>query len=439
MSKRPTNKKKKDYKVKGGLDYKRISTLFVDSIFEKANQNITAKDPLNSNIKEYYPNLKKKKEIKIPIKSDASHLKNKEVQNENEKKIPKTNYKHASAEKINTFKYNNKYNFQNNPQNLIYNSSVKSIERKNNDINKNNKKINKRNVNKGLNTHSSINRNFMAKMESEKEKKYYQEKLRLLENRISALKNHNEELHRKIANDDVRQAYLEKKIKEKNDMRQALISNDISKKNELDLLKKQIKGTKDNLKKSMKESVEKSKICKMKDYQDLQKQKELAKSKITENKRLYRNYGKSNINRIKLEREEAKKNELKKQRNHGKTIDHYYIETFEDNKLKTINLKNKIKRLEKLEMKYMNNLNKTRKGFYRNNSEHYLYKKEMIPVEKLDFEKELDNRPLARTLYKMDNKYTKSMDNLNRYCQVQEDENIIGNENENTIKINKRK
>jgi hypothetical protein len=439
MSKRPTNKKKKDYKVKGGLDYKRISTLFVDSIFEKANQNITAKDPLNSNIKEYYPNLKKKKEIKIPIKSDASHLKNKEVPNENEKKIPKTNYKHTSAEKINTFKYNNKYNFQNNPQNLIYNSSVKSIERKNNDINKNNKKINKRNVNKGLNTHSSINRNFMAKMESEKEKKYYQEKLRLLENRISALKNHNEELHRKIANDDVRQAYLEKKIKEKNDMRQALISNDINKKNELDLLKKQIKGTKDNLKKSMKESVEKSKICKMKDYQDLQKQKELAKSKITENKRLYRNYGRSNINRIKLEREEAKKNELKKQRNHGKTIDHFYLETCEDNKRKTINLKNKIKKLEKLEMKYMNNLNKTRKGFYRNNSEHYLYKKEMIPVEKLDFEKELDNRPLSRTLYKMNNKYTKSMDNLNRYCNVQEDENFSDNEIENTIKINKRK
>lgn len=439
MSKRATNKKTKDYKVIGGLDYKRISVLFVDSIFEQASQNVGAKDPLNSNIMEYYPNQEKIKELKAPTKGDSSHPKKKEMPKTNEKKIPKSNYKHASAEKINLFRYSNNYYFQNNPQKLSYNTSLKNIDRKNNDTVKSNKKINKRNVNKGLKTHSSINRNFKAKMESEKEIKYYQEKLRLLENRISALKNHNEELNRKIANDDVRQAYLEKKIKEKNDMKQALISNDISKKNELDLLKKQIKGQKDNRNKNMRESIEKSKIDKMKVYQDLQKQKQLAKSKITENNRLYRNYGKSNINRIKLEREEAKKNELKKQRNHGKTIDHYYLETCEDNKQKAINLKNKIKKLEKLEMKYMNNLNKTRKGFNRNNSEHYLYKKEMIPVEKLDFEKELDNRPLSRTLYKMNNKYTKSMDNLNRYCKVQEDENISDNEIEETIKINKRK
>ena len=439
MSKRATNKKKKDYKVVGGLDYKRISVLFVDSIFEQASKNISDKDPLNSNIIEYNPNQKKKKELKTPIKNDTSHPRNKETLKANEKKIPKTNYKHASAEKINSYKYDNKYNFQNNPQKLTYNTSVKSIERKNNDINKNNKKINKRNVNKGLKTHSSINRNYKAKMESEKEKKYYEEKLRLLENRISALKNHNEELHRKIANDDVRQAYLDQKIKEKNDMKQALISNDIKQKNELDLLKKQIKDQKNNRNKNMKESIEKSKIDKMKVYQDLQKEKKMALSRINENNRIYRNYGRSNINRIKLEREEAKKNELKKQRNHGKTIDHYYLETCEDNKQKTINLKNRIKKLEKLEMKYMNNLNKTRKGFYRNNSEHYLYKKEMIPVEKLDFEKELDNRPLSRTLYKMNNKYTKSMDNLNKYCNIQEDENLSDIDHENTIKINKRK
>ena len=98
MSKRATNKKKKDYKVIGGLDYKRISVLFVDSIFEQANQNISAKDPLNSNIMEYSPNQEKKQEIKTPIKSDSTHPRNKEMPRANEKKIPKTNYKHASAE-----------------------------------------------------------------------------------------------------------------------------------------------------------------------------------------------------------------------------------------------------------------------------------------------------------------------------------------------------
>ena len=126
MSKRATNKKKKDYKVIGGLDYKRISVLFVDSIFEQANQNLSGKDPLNSNIMEYYPNQEKIKGLKTPIKDDSSHPRNKEVPKANEKKIPKTNYKHASAEKINSFKYNNTYYFQNNPQKLTYNTSVKN-------------------------------------------------------------------------------------------------------------------------------------------------------------------------------------------------------------------------------------------------------------------------------------------------------------------------
>jgi hypothetical protein len=145
MSKRATNKKKKDYKVIGGLDYKRISVLFVDSIFEQANQNLSGKDPLNSNIMEYYPNQEKIKGLKTPIKDDSSHPRNKEVPKANEKKIPKTNYKHASAEKINSFKYNNTYYFQNNPQKLTYNTSVKNIDRKNDDVVNNNKKINKRN------------------------------------------------------------------------------------------------------------------------------------------------------------------------------------------------------------------------------------------------------------------------------------------------------
>ena len=75
--------------------------------------------------------------------------------------------------------------------------------------------------------------------------------------------------------------------------------------------------------------------------------------------------------------------------------------------------------MEKLEEIYIDNLNKTRRGIQRNNSEeHYLYKKELAPVTKLDLDKQLDSRPFSgngRTNNKNNHKSAMSVDNSTNY------------------------
>ena len=392
------------------LDYKRISVTFVDSVFNQINLTGDQKDPLNSTAKVFYSREPKKniqEKPKTPVKQ------NQKPENLEIPKKSDINTNTINIEKSDKFKklkinnYNNSYK----QKKLAYNSSVKNKNKSNKPLNNNNIKPNIRDLNKGKKTYSSINENYKAKLESEKEKKLYQEKVKMLENRIFTLKNHEDEIHRRMHYNDIRQTYLNQKRKEKNDMKQALLSYDIDKRNELDFRRKAIKGQKNSLNKHLKESIEKAKITKMKDYENMQKEKRLALSIIKENNNKFLKYGKKNVKKIQREREQIKQNEINKQQNFGKTNNSYYLETCEDNKNETNKLKNKLKMLEKLEIKYMNSLNKTRQGMLRTNSEGvYFYKKDMGPIQKLDLEKNLNENQK----FKRNNKINTSVDNLNK-------------------------
>ena len=425
------------------VDYKRISLTFVDSIFTQINQTIEVKDPLNSNAKEFY-SRQPKKEIPLPGKTPEKEplsqnensekketLINKSDEEKKNKVITKEKAKENIPKSTGTKKnyYNNSYK-----QKLFMNatSSKNTNKGKSNNTemkNKNNSKpintkvkSNIRNLNQNSKTYSSINENFKAKIESDKEKKLYQEKVRLLENRILALKKHEDIIHRRMHYNDVRQTYLNQRKKEKSDMKQALLSHDIDKRNELDLKRKHIKEQKSSLDKHLKESMEKSKMAKIKDYENMQKEKKLALSIINENNNKFEQYGRGNVNKIKKEREQIKKNETKKFQNMEKSADNFYLETCEDNKNETNKLKNKLKKLEKLEIKYINSLNKTRQGLLRNNSQgFYLHKKEMMPITKLNLDKQMDKpfsgKDETKTMYKRNHKNTVSVDNLKNHIK----------------------
>jgi hypothetical protein len=82
-------------------------------------------------------------------------------------------------------------------------------------------------------------------------------------------------------------------------------------------------------------------------------------------------------------------------------MDNFYLESCEDNKQETDKLKNKIKKLEQLEMKYINSINKTREGIARNNSVGvYYFKREMTPIKKLDLDEQVENKYNNRALMK---------------------------------------
>jgi len=446
------------------LDIQKTSLFFVDSLFNENLKMFKPKDTINSKIAEFNPqssNQSNKDEHKLKSKEDQPHpppsnqvpqKTNKKIKNQTENKqneatpkenLSKNNLKKETKEKASKSKSkNNKINNSYKEKKLIYNISVQNIYRTKKVINANNTNYyNKPNangkiVNKRKKTYSSLSKNYKAKIESEKEKKIYKEKVRLLENRILALKYHQEEIHRKKLYNDVRQTYLDLKKKEKSDMKQTLISCDKDKKNELDLKRKQIRDQKNSLNKHLKESKENEKITKMEDYQNLQKEKNIVLARINQNNSQYEKYGKGNFNKIKKEREQRKQSGLKKQKSLGKKIDNYYYETCEDNKHETNNLKSKLKKLENLEIKYMNSLNKARKDMFGNNLEgNVLFKRELIPVQKLDLDKQFEIMPYSINI-KDSNKKNKKTTNVSVdiSCKTNINENKNDKINQNNTK-----
>jgi hypothetical protein len=447
------------------LDIQKISLFFVDSLFKENLQKFKPKDKIKSKVTEFNSqssNQSNKNNHKSTSKADqipppssnqeTKKTSKKKIKNQTENNkigaaaketISKNNKNKETKEK--TSKSKTKNNKINNPNNsfkekkLNYNMSLQNISRTKKVINTNNiSNNNKPNANGKIvyrrkKTFSSLSKNYKAKKESEKEKKIYQEKVRLLENRIMALKYHQDEIHRKKLYNDVRQTYLDLKKKEKSDLKQTLISNDIDKKKELDLKRKQIRDQKNSLNKYLKESRENDKITKMEDYQNFQKERKVILARISQNNSQYENYGKENISKIKKEREQVKQSGLKKQKSLGKKIDNYYYETCEDNKHETNNLKNKLKKLEKLEIKYMNSLNKARKDMFGNNLEgKVLFKREVIPVQKLDLDKQFEIMPYSINIKDSNKKNNKT---TNMSVDITNKININENKNE---KINSK-
>ena len=476
MSTDITDNSNKEDKLESKPDYRRISLNFVDSIFNQIPQSTNEKDPLNSSAKEFYskqpkkPNQdqqdkpiieeqpekpsqensekpKQEQPIKFFMQEQPKNLsttpkkteisKNPTKTDKKSKANIKTTKKTTTVDKSSTTKKNipNNYNNSYKQKKLMSNTSAKNISTndKNNpskDLKIKKTKSNVRNMNRDKKAYSITNENFKAKIESDKEKKLYQEKVRLLENRILALKNHEDNIHRRMHFNDVKQTYLNKRRKEKNDMKQALLSHDIDKRNELDLKRKTIQEQRKNLNKHLKESMDKSKTTKIKDYENMQKEKKLALTIINENNNKMEEYGRENVNKIKKERENIKNNENKRQKNLEKNADNFYLETLEDNKAETNKLKEKLKKLEKLELKYMNSLNKTRQGLLRNNSQgYYIYKKDMTPITKLDLEQQMEKpfQNKEKTLYKKNQKNTSSVDNINKYYNKNENTNDDNN------------
>ena len=396
-----------------------VSALFVESLFDDIQKELKPRDPLNMKHnsiilpENFTVNLQQTPPP--PLKTPQKATQNKA----GSKNIPNT----KSSKKQNYF------NQTSNKKPKMYNSSYSAKYANNPNFNKTNTK-NKTSYQIAKNAHSNINEKFKAKQESEKEKRLYQQKVTLLENRIIALKKQEEEMLRRKHFNDIKEHYLNQRKKEKNEFKQKLLSYDIDQRNELEERRKTIKDQKAKLNNELRESMEKTKNTKLKDYQRAQKEKQLVINTINKNNKKYEKYGKNNVNKIVKEREDFKKKELKKQKKLGKSMDIFYLESCEDNKQQTDKLKEKLKRLEKLEDQYINKINETRKVIVRNNSVGvYKFKKDMNPIKKLDLEENVDKK---HTIIKRKNpKSNISKNLLHKSYDVNNDNNNINEENEN--------
>ena len=330
-----TNEKESNY-----LYGDKISLLFVDSVFKDIKDSAQdAPDPLNvQNNKMNFPKGDKKK-----LKTD---LKTSRRNNYNTPDTSKTSYTRSSKKqnfKHNSVEKNSQYIYRNKNQ-LYTNTSINSY--KNPNTYRNRGKYRKNSNKEFKNPKHIISQKFLEKMESEKEKKLFEKKVRLMENRILGLKRKEEEMNRRILCNEKRENYLNKAKKVKNDFKNKLKNYNIYQKNSLEERRKELKKQNSQFNNELKETLDKVKFTKMKNYQKLMEEKKYGKNLINQNNKNFLNYGKNNVYKIKKEREDFKKKEMKKMKKHGKSMDNFYMESCEGNRQETDKLRDKLVELK---------------------------------------------------------------------------------------------
>ena len=205
--------------------------------------------------------------------------------------------------------------------------------------------------------------NFKAKQESEREKKLYEEKIRLVQNRIEALKKQESYLSKKAQKDKETEKYKNNIKKEKESIKQALLSAEIDKRNEMEIKRKNITQKKIKEKKEM--MISKGRIIKhkLKEYKKACIKKKQIEKIITENNNKSTKANKILIDKIKLEREKNKKKLQNEKKNYIEKINNSYQLAYQTNLNYTKKLKNELIRLEKMEEYYLGKMKHSQDNF----------------------------------------------------------------------------
>ena len=245
---------------------------------------------------------------------------------------------------------------------------ISTIEPKQN----NNTKINKFKINLDLNdTYSSSERysNFKAQQESAREKKLYEEKIRLIHNHIEALKKQQLYLSKKAQKEQETERYKNKIKKEKHNIKKALLSIEIDKRNEMESKRKIIAQQKLKEKEEMINSKVRKNNNKIIEYKKAYIQKKEIKKIIMEDSNKNNKVNKVLVDKIKSEREKNKKKLMKEKRNYIDKINNSYRLTHHNNLIETKKLKNELIKLEKVEEQFLKKMKYTQDNLRNNKFE----------------------------------------------------------------------
>ena len=235
-----------------------------------------------------------------------------------------------------------------------------------------NNKINKFKINLDLNdTYSSSERysNFKAQQESAREKKFYEEKIRLIHNHIEALKKQQLYLSKKAQKEQETERYKNKIKKEKQNIKKALLSIEIDKRNEIESKRKSIAQQKIKEQKEMMDSKVRKKNYKLNEYKKAYIQKKEMEKIIIEDNNKNNKVHKLLIDKIKLEREKNRNKLIKEQKNYIDKINNSYRLSHHNNLIETKKLKNELIKLEKVEEQYLKKMKYTQDNLRNNKFE----------------------------------------------------------------------
>jgi len=204
---------------------------------------------------------------------------------------------------------------------------------------------------------TEMSKQYKAKIESDKEKKEYEEKIRLMKNHILAMRRQQEDMNKKINFLKHKEDNINNIKKERENEKKAILEYNINKKTELAEKRKHIEMQREMMNKQIKESSEKTKMEKINKYKQTKKEKLEASNKIkTNNQKKIQNQ----IKKIKALRENNKNIALNRQKKLNKNYNDLYEQKYEKNLEKTERLKMEMKQLQDEEDELISKLNKTK-------------------------------------------------------------------------------
>ena len=352
---------------------------FVESLFDEEKPKIKIKKVNNKTVKNrvvkaYLPkNNKMKNNDKNKIKKNNINIKKENqdrtldtdlYRNSLIKKILNINKHKNYYERNKSIELRPKYININDEDNLTKSNNNKTYSTKkkimNNLLDYNNKSSEKKRPTIELFTDIESEQKFKAKMESEKERKECEEKIRILKNHISAMKRQQENMNKKILFFKNKENMLNnaKKFKEKS--KRDLYEYKIIKRAELEQKKKNIEKIREKIDKGIKESKYKTKLEKTYKYKHYQQElKELNKQNESNNtKKII-----EQIQKIKAIRDNNKNISINRRKFLNKNYNDINEKKYETNIEKMKLLKEEIKQLLNEEDECLTNLNKTKNQY----------------------------------------------------------------------------
>ena len=352
---------------------------FVESLFDEEKPKIKIKKVNNKTVKNrvvkaYLPkNNKMKNNDKNKIKKNNINIKKENqdrtldtdlYRNSLIKKILNINKHKNYYERNKSIELRPKYININDEDNLTKSNNNKTYSTKkkimNNLLDYNNKSSEKKRPTIELFTDIESEQKFKAKLESEKERKECEEKIRILKNHISAMKRQQENMNKKILFFKNKENMINnaKKFKEKS--KRDLYEYKIIKRAELEQKKKNIEKIREKIDKGIKESKYKTKLEKTYKYKHYQQElKELNKQNESNNtKKII-----EQIQKIKAIRDNNKNISINRRKFLNKNYNDINEKKYETNIEKMKLLKEEIKQLLNEEDECLTNLNKTKNQY----------------------------------------------------------------------------
>ena len=345
----------------------------IDSVFKEVSRKINIEE--KNDIKVKKPSIPKENklipfsETKLKINKinngDDLTLKKKGIIKNSKKKIENKSY--AKAKRAIFTEYNSSTYAKADNDTLKKINTNKPVAKTKNQGSTNEqrncstKKKARLNINKKLDYKSTaFSPQYKAKKESDKEKKIFEEKLKIMKNHISAMKRRKEEMDKKISLLKQKESNINSIKKSKAILKDVLKTTFQRKVTELIKKRKNIEKQKEALDHGMKESFQKSKLEKMKNYEQRRKERQDLNNKLRIMNQQKCNNVKNLVEKIRILRKFNKNIAPQRKKKLNQNYQENNMLECEKNMEKTKLLKEQIARLQVEENEFIDKLNITK-------------------------------------------------------------------------------